>query len=60
VKACDGCDAECDEVECETEDVTMLEEGTKHDQIRRHDNEFDKTTNRFLLRHSSSAINRKQ
>jgi hypothetical protein len=22
----------------------MLEEGTKHDQIRRHDNEFDKTT----------------
>jgi hypothetical protein len=58
VKARDGCDAECDEVECGTENATMLEEGTKDDQIRRHDNEFDKTTNRFLLRHSSSAINR--
>jgi hypothetical protein len=38
------CDAECDEEECKIEDATMLEEGTKHDQIRRHDNEFDKTT----------------
>jgi hypothetical protein len=36
------CDAECDEVECKTENATMLEEGTKHDKTRRHDNEFDK------------------
>jgi len=30
-------------IECKTDDAMMLEE-TKHDQIRRHDSDFDKTT----------------
>jgi hypothetical protein len=43
LKACDDDSAEFDEVECKTADATMLEEGTKHDRIRRYNNEFDKT-----------------
>jgi hypothetical protein len=36
----------------------MLDEGRKHDQIRRHDSDFDKTTNELLGRVCSSECER--
>jgi hypothetical protein len=44
----DGVDAGCNKVECKTEDATMLEEGTKHNHIRRHNDKFDDKTTREI------------
>ena len=58
VKVCD--DRCCEEwIECKTDDAIMLEE-TKHDQIWRHDNDFDKTTREFVDAFKNNATGHAQ
>jgi len=54
VKACDdGC---WDKVECETADAMMLGQGVKHNQIWRHEHDFDDKATREFVRMRSRRM----